>query len=225
LHYGKSRIANYQNAIVKKLESTKKILIGTGIRVYRKGFGYSKLTVIESNEHYFAATSEESFYHSIQEGDIVEAYLWVHDVASYEFYLQLVGKIVIGPRILFFGHTEKISRSVERKCLTANVDLPIKFFTFDPGDSTKGISSEKIISHTGSVILLSDREATVRSDDNICCDRFLKGQISVHDETIELIGMVEPVNEAKKIYIILFAGMHDKDRNKLLEYVFSTYRE
>jgi hypothetical protein len=210
---------------VKKLETTKKIIIGSTVRAYRKGFGYSKLTIVENNEHYLAATAEEAFFHSVQEGDIVEAYLWVHDVASYEFYLQLIGKIVIGPRILFFGHTEKISRSVERKCLTANVDLPIKFFTFDPGDVNKGISSEKIVAHSGTVILLSDREATLRSEENICCDRFFKGQIMIPDETIELIGMVEPVNEEKLLYNILFSGMHDKERNKLLEYVFSTYRE
>jgi hypothetical protein len=210
---------------VKKLETTKKIVIGSVIRVYRKGFGYSKLTVMDNNEHYLAATAEDAFFHSIIEGDIVEAYLWVHDVASYEFYLQLIGKIVIGPRILFFSHTEKISRSVERKCLTAKVDLPVKFFTFDPGDVSKGISSEKIVTHTGTIILLSDREATLRSDENICCDRFFKGQIRIPHETIELIGMVVPVNEEKRIYNILFAGMHDKERNKLLEYVFSTYRE
>ena len=210
---------------MKKLESTKKIIIGSTIRVYRKGFGYSKLTIIENSEQFLAAAAEDAFFHSIQEGDIVEAYLWVHEVASYEFYLQLIGKIVIGPRILFFGHTEKISRSVERKCLTAEVDLPVKFFTFDPGDVNKGISSEKIVSHTGTVILLSDREATVRSDKNICCDRFLKGQVKIHNETIELIGMVEPVNDKKHIYSILFSGMHDKERNKLLEYIFSMYRE
>jgi len=37
--------------------------------------------------------------------------------------------------------------------------------------------------------------------------------------------MVEPVNEEKLLYNILFSGMHDKEKNKLLEYVFSTYRE
>ncbi len=210
---------------MKKLETTKKIIIGSAVRVYRKGFGYSKLTVIDNNEHYLAAEAEEAFFHSILEGDIVEAYLWVHDVASYEFYLQLIGKIVIGLRVLFFSHTEKISRSVERKCLTAKVDLPITFFTFDPGDVSKGISSEKIVNHTGTIVLLSDREATLRSDENICCDRFVKGQIKIPHGTLELIGMVEPVNEAKHMYNILFAGMHDKERNKLLEYVFSTYRE
>jgi len=34
----------------------------------------------------------------------------------------------------------------------------------------------------------------------------LKGQIKIHDETIELIGMVEPVNEEKFLYNILFPG-------------------
>jgi hypothetical protein len=210
---------------MKKLETTKNIIIDSTLRVYRKGFGYSKLTVIENNDYYIATMAEESFFHSIQEGDIVEAYLWVHEVASYEFYLQLIGKIVIGPRILFYRHTEKISRSVERKCLTAEVDLPIKFFTFDPGDSNKGISSEKIVSHTGTVILLTDREATIRSDANINGSRFLKGQVRIHNETIELVGMVDSVNDSKKIYNVLFAGMHDKERNKLLEYIFSMYRE
>jgi len=92
------RLSEYHS---EKLETTKKIIIGSTVRVYRKGFGYSKLTIVENNEHYLAATAEETFFHLVQEGDIVEAYLWVHDVASYEFYLQLIGKIVIGPEFSF----------------------------------------------------------------------------------------------------------------------------
>ena len=96
------------------------------------------------------------------------------------------------------------------------MDIPIRFFTFDPGESSKGITSEDIVTHTGSIILLSDREATIRSNADISGCRFLKGHIILDDETIELVGMVDPINEKKNIYNLLFAGMNDRVRNQIL---------
>jgi hypothetical protein len=210
---------------MKKLETTKKIVIGTVIRAHRKGFGYSTFEVIENNDYYIAALAHEDFFRSVREGDLLESYLWVEDVASYEFNLTIIGKIVSGPPILFVGHTDDISRSPQRKCLTAQVDVPIKFFTFNPGDQTKGITTEEIVLHTGRIVLLADREATIRSDVDIRGSKFLKGTVTLDGEMIELVGIIECINEEKNVYNLLFTGMHEKVRNRILDYIFSIYRE
>ena len=210
---------------MKKLESTRKIPVDSILRVYRKGFGYSKLTIIENNDYYLAGRVGDDFFQSVTEGDVVEAYLWVEDVASYEFNCRLIGRIVSGPPILFFSHTEQIASSRERKCLTAQVDIPIRFFYFDPGDMHKSISSEEIVSHTGTVILLTDREATIKSDSEIFVNKFLKGHIRIGEGDIEILGKVEAINAEKRIINVLFAGMHEKDRFNILDYIFSHYRE
>jgi len=210
---------------MKKLESTRRIISGSVIRIYKKGFGYSKITVIDNTDYYLAAMAEDDLFNAIHEGDQSEAYLWVEDVASYEFTLQLIGRIVSGPRILFFGQTEAISRSTERKCLTATVNIPIKFFMFDPGDPEKGITSEEIVFHEGSVILLSDREATIQTRNAIGASRFLKGHVMISGQIVELVGMVDPINESKGIYNVLFAGMYEKDRKLILDFIYNTYRE
>ncbi|HOT46755.1 MAG TPA: hypothetical protein PLM53_00045 [Spirochaetota bacterium] len=210
---------------MKKLESTRKIISGSVIRIYKKGFGYSKITVIDNTDYYLAAMADDDLFNAFHEGDLAEAYIWVEDVASYEFRLQLIGRIVSGPRVLFFSHTDEIARSTERKCLTATVRMPIKFFMFDPGDTEKGITSEEIVYHEGAVILLSDREATIQTKDDIRKARFLKGHIVINGQIIELVGMVDSLNEPKGIYNVLFASMHEKDRKLLLDFIFSTYRE
>ena len=210
---------------MKKLESTRKISVNSILRVYRKGFGYSKLTIIENSDFYLAGLVGEDFFQSVTEGDVIEAYLWVEDVASYEFNCRLIGRIVSGPRILFFSHTDQIVVSRERKCLTAQVDIPIRFFYFDPGDIHKSISSEEIVPHAGRVILLTDREATIKCDSEIFVNRFLKGHIRIGEEDIEMLGKVETINAEKDIINVLFAGMHEKDRFNILDYIFSHYRE
>ena len=210
---------------MKKLETTRRIISGTVIRVYKKGFGYSTFEVIENNDYYIAALAQEDFFRFVKEGDLLEAYLWVEDVASYEFTLDIIGKIVSGPPIMFVGQTDNISRSPQRKCLTAQVDVPIKFFTFNPGDTSKGITTEQIVPHTGRVVLLADREATIRSDIDLKGSKFLKGTVTLDGETIELVGMIDCINEAKNVYNLLFTGMHDRVRNHILDYIFRIYRE
>ncbi len=210
---------------MKKLEDTKKIVAGSVIRIYCKGFGYSILKVHENSESYLAMTVNEELFNFIREGNTVEAYLWVENVASYEFTLRLIGRIVYGPHILFFEHTEDIVRSEERKCLTAEVDIPIRFFAFDPGKGEKGITTEKIVVNNGRVILLTDREATIRSEVDISESRFLKGTIEIDGEALELIGIVEAINEQKKIFNIFFSGISEKARNRLQDFIFTIYRE
>jgi hypothetical protein len=210
---------------MKKLDTTKRIIVNCVIRVYRKGFGYSKVTIVDNNEYFITALADEEFFDYCRENDIVEAYLWVEDIASYEFTLTVIGKMAPGLRFLFFAHTDMITRNEQRKCLTATVDIPMQFFTFDPGDREKGITTEEIVYHTGSVILLSDREATVRSNVDLREAKFLKGHISIKNELIELVGMIDPINVSKKVYNVIFAGMNERVRNHILEYIFSIYRE
>ncbi len=210
---------------MKKLESTRKIPAGSILRIYKKGFGYTKFTLIDNSDYYFAGLVSEDFFESSQNGDFVEAYLWIEDVASYEFTSQIIGRIVTVPHLLFFGHTGQIRHSSERKCLTAVVDMPIKFFYFDPGETHKGISSIDIVTHTGRIILLTDREATIKCDGDHYTDRFLKGHLRIGEEDIEILGKVEEVNPPKKIINVRFSGMRDEDRIKILDYVFSHYRE
>lgn len=210
---------------MKKLETTKKIAVKSLIRVYKKGFGYSSLTVIENNDYYLAALTGRDMAGAARDGDTVEAYLWVEGVASYEFTLTVIGRIVSGEPILFFDHTDSLARSNDRKCLTAQVDIPIKFFTFDPADANKGVSSEEIFFRAGRVILLTDREATIKSDADLSGSKFLKGSIMIGKDTVEIIGKIETINTSKMIYNILFSGMHDRARTLILDYIFSTYRE
>ncbi|OHD63910.1 MAG: hypothetical protein A2176_09085 [Spirochaetes bacterium RBG_13_51_14] len=65
----------------------------------------------------------------------------------------------------------------------------------------------------------------MRSDADISDSKFLRGHITINNETIEFVGLVEPVDSSKMIYTVLFGGMHDKERNRILEYIFSIYRE
>lgn len=210
---------------MKKLETTRKIIPGSVIRVYRKGFGYTTLVIVDNNEYYLSALSDEEFFNFCRENDTVEAYLWVEAVASYRFTLTVTGKIAPGNRFIFFNHTDKIIRSTERKCLTASVNIPIQFFTFDPAENGRGITSTAIVPHAGSVIRLSDREATIRTDADLSGSKFLKGSIRIRDEMIEVVGRITDTGDEKNTHVILFTGMHDKVRNHILKYVFSIYRE
>src|SRR5271157_2072488 len=109
---------------MKKLESTKKIAVGSILRIYKKGFGYTKLTLVDNGDYYFAGLVSDDFFKSADDGDFIEAYHWIEGVASHEFNSQIIGRITIGPRLLFLRHTEEIRHSSERKCLTAIVDMP-----------------------------------------------------------------------------------------------------
>ena len=154
----------------------------------------------------------------------MEAYLWVEDIASYEFRAQVIGRISIGPPVLFFAHTNQVVRSTERKCLTATTDIPLTFFTFNPEKDSRAVSSEEVVSQKGKIILLTDREAAIKTESSIQ-GRFIKGRMTVSNEEIEIIGRLEDINPDKNVYNVLFVGMNDKTRMKILDYVYSVYRE
>lgn len=210
---------------MKKLEDTKKIIVGSVIRLYYRGFGYSMLTVHDNNEAYLAMTAKDDLFNAIRDGDNVEAYLWVEDIASYEFTLRCIGRISVGPRIIFFEHTDRIIRSEERKCLAVEVDIPIHFFAVDPTRGEGGITTEEIVMHDGTIILLTDREATIRSQADIGGCRFLKGTAEIDGESLEILGIVEAVNESRGIYTIIFSGISERTLHLIQDFIFMNYRE
>jgi len=208
---------------MRKLASTHKIKKDVILRVYKKGFGYSKLTVLHNEDQYIAATASAEFLNNVRDGDKIQVYFWVEDVASYDFSVIALGRITVDNSIIFLNHTEDIERKESRRCLTAHVNLPITFFLVDLNDTSKSISTEKVVHHKATLTELGDREAIVRCSENLPVDTVLRGHITLHNEDIEISGKLELVDEGE--YAIAFSGMNDKDRNLLLDYVFSTYRE
>ncbi len=211
---------------MKKIDSTRKISMGSIIRVYKQGFGYTRLTVIDNNDNFFGLTAENDFFNFITDGDKIQAYLWVEDVASYNFDLEAIGRIDSREKVLFFRHTDHIIRSNDRMCLTADVDLPIKFFVFETRGKGKSFTSEKVDFHYGTIVKLADRSAVIKCTDELSHELFYKGHVLINNEDLELVGKVKPVIENnEKLYEISYVGMSDKERNRLLDYIFGIYRE
>jgi hypothetical protein len=212
---------------MKKIKSTKDIIVNSTLRVYKKGFGYSKLTVFDVSAYYIAANADKDFLENTANDDIIEAYLWVEHDASYEFPLQVIGKFSIDLKIIFFKHTDTIKFNKERKCLMAKVNLPFNFFFFDIGKTIKGFSSSAVKIHIGTIIEISDREAIIKYAGNIEKDSYIKGHISIEGNDIDIIGKAVPAASSSDYgnYKIEFSGMNEKDRNRILDYVFNVYRE
>jgi len=208
---------------MKRISSTLNIPPGSVLRIYKKGFGYARVEINESNDRWFGVSAKDDFFSLVKDGDLVDAYYWLEDVASYEFSLTVIGRITVGEKILFFGHTDKISASRERKCLSTGVEIPIRFFIFDPKRLEKRFTSEKVYYHNGTVIELSDRDSVIRTPDPLPDNIFIYGHIVLDGRDIELIGKVEPV--AERQYHVAMTGITEKDRHKILEYVYRVYRE
>ncbi len=209
---------------MKRLESTRRISNNTLLRVYKKGYGYSRLNIIDINDYYIAALADPEFIQQAKPGDTIDAYLWVEDVASYDFNVKILGKIEIEQNILFLNHTEEIEWNSERRCLAAQVDLPVKFFLFDAGTKERTFSTEKVRFHQGRVIELGDRTARLQCRDSLSDEAFYKGHININGSDIELVGKCS-LTDVDDVYEITFTGMHDRERNILLDYVFRIYRE
>lgn len=210
---------------MKNLISTKKIPINTILRVYKKGFGYARLEVIENNDRYFSVISQNELIENISDGDVLEAYFWIEEDASYDFNVILIGKITIGHKILFFNHTDDIRGTIGRKCIGLESDIILKFFVFNRGNERKAMSTEEVVFHNGKLVWLEDREAVIKSEDKIDENGFLKANIMLGKHEIEVIGSIDLLNPDKNIYNITFTGMSDKDRNYILDYIFTFYRE
>lgn len=211
---------------MKKIKTTKDLKLNSILRVYRKGFGYAKLIVIDNTDHFISASANNEFINHVDKGDTVEAYYWVEHNASYEFSLEVLGKFEIDLKLLFFKHTDKIEWSEERKCLTAEVDIPFSFFTFSVDSSAKVFSTQDVEFMRGRIVTLGDREAVVTYSGKIDDDTFIKGHICLEEGNIPIMGKLVPLgNGSPERYKIEFTGMNEKERDHLLDYIFTIYRE
>ncbi len=211
---------------MKNLNTTENLKIDTILRVYKKGFGYGLLTVIDINRYFIAALCPEELYDRVSAGETLDAYLWVEKIASYEFKLRVTGKI-ISPRILAFEHTTEISFSTERKCLKAKVCIPVSFFPLPLNTSEKSFYTEEIVYAKGTIIELGDREAVLEYDDIVQVDFLLKGRLPLNGEDVDFTARIVSCETGRRPqrYSIEYIGMSDKERTKILDYVFMTYRE
>jgi hypothetical protein len=211
---------------MKKIKSTRDVRVNTVIRVYRKGFGYARLIVIDNTEHFISVSVGESFVKSVMPGDVLDAYLWVDHGASYEFQLEVIGKFEIDLRLVFFKHCDAMKWSAERKCLVASVEMPFRFFMFSVDDAAKVFSSVEVEKRTGMIVSLSDREATVRFGGKMESGSFLKGHITIDDVDIPFMGKIGPQDTGDPaLHRVEFTGMSEKERERILDFVLSVYRE
>ncbi len=196
------------------------------LRVYKKGFGYAVLRVIHINDDFFSARGDEIFITSLKKNDRLEAYLWSEKLSTYEFELEVLGTIDDDLHVVFFKHTEKLRFCRERKCLIADVNIPLSFFPFDISNSQKSFSSTAVRKTWGTIVRISDREAVILYDGNIQEGQYVKGRLKILDEEIDIVAKVECIPEAgENIYMMKFIGMPEREREKILEFVFTTYRE
>jgi len=211
---------------MKKLKSTRDLRVNDVIRVYRKGFGYATLSVIDVHEEFLSAKAGRDLIESARQGDVLDAYYWSERNSSYEFSLEVLGVFSIDLNIIFFRHTGKIAWSRERKCLQADVDMPFSFFFFDVGDSQRVFTSKKVKLKNGKIFRLSDREAHFRYRGSLDRGTFVKGRLSLGGEDIDVVGRIECSREANgNNCVIRFSGMAGKERERILDYIFTTYRE
>ncbi len=216
---------------MKKLNSSHKIQKGTVLRIYKKGFGYSRLQVFESNDLYLSTFAFDSdFLANIKHGDQIDIYIWIENVASYEFKTNIAGFIPAGiisdHGFIFIKHSNTINITKNRKCLKAAVNVPLKFFIFDTDHIEKNFETEEIIFHEGTIIELCDREAVVKCNEVIKEGSFLYGHLSIDAQNLEIIGRIENIaGNTDNTLIIKYPGLSEKDRGKILDYIFEVYRE
>lgn len=214
-------------SIMKTFTSTRNLKENAVLRVYRKGYGYAKLTVIDCNNHFFAAISPEDFFRRMENHATIDAYLWREYIASYEFRLNIVGSFITDAPILCFAHTDTISCSLERKCLMASVSIPFRFYTFAIHGKHKSFYTEEIVFLNGTIVGISDREAVFISPANLPLTCLIKGHAIIDGRDTEITGKISSYasESERRMYTIEYAGMSEKERNRILDYVFTIYRE
>ncbi|HNR89109.1 MAG TPA: hypothetical protein PKM65_12280 [Spirochaetota bacterium] len=210
---------------MKKILSTHDLKPGTVLRVYKKGFGYAILRVIEAHELYLAAFAPDDFISRAVPGDRLKAYLWIEESGTYEFPLVVNGSISRQHAILFCGHTDRIKRGDAPKCLTARLSAPLRFFVLD-ANSSKGFTTKRIVVHTGALVELSDRSALLRYDGDLSDGTLIKGHLRSGSHTVDILGRVtRSATRGARRYRIDISAMNERERNAVLDYVFSVYRE
>jgi hypothetical protein len=212
---------------MNKIQSTNDIKPKSLLRIYKKGFGYSKIEVIDINDYYLAALSDIELTASTDAGDKFNAYLWTNNETSYEFDLDVIGKIENNFTIIFFSHTNKISWSKKRKCLKLKTRIPSRFFPIDVHDFHKNFSSHGIKLLKGTVIELSDREALLQYSGKLNEGIFIKGHLLTSNGDIDYLGRIDRqmIRGGKQTYRLDLSEMHADDRNRILDFIISVYRE
>lgn len=211
---------------MKKISSTKELRENEVLRVYKKGYGYAVLRIIHIGDDFFSARGDALFVSSLKKKDRLETYLWSDKLSAYEFELEVLGSIDDDLRIIFFKHTDKMRFSRERKCLMADVEIPFTFFFFDVTKAKKAISSTAVKKREGTIVRLSDREAVLRHDSSLPEGSFIKGRFQIFNEEIDIVAKVESSSNIEDRQSLLkFIGMPEREREKILEFVFDVYRE
>ena len=207
---------------MKKIDSTRKISQGTVVRIYKKGFGYCRTSVLENCEDFIAMKVSHDFINAVRDMDEIEAYIGLDDDHIFEFKSEIIGKISRDPWIIFISHSDEIITLKEMKCLKAKTNIPVKFFIIDT-HGKKNFHTDKINLMDGTVLELSDREAILSTNAEITPGVFIRGHLAGGTET-EILGKVVS-SSGNNLFNISFESAGDKERNIILDYVMNIYRE
>ena len=215
---------------MKQLATTAELREGLVLRAYRQGFGYAGcggwVTRI------LPYHPEDSTCASKRGGS--SAICGPEPALRIE--MKVAGKFVIPPdddggsgdvrRFLAIAHTGDISSSSERKCLKAAVSLPFRFFTIRVARSDRSFYTEEIHYLDGTITMMSDREAVLETDHDLPLTALLRGRLGFDENDIDVTArIVNAESGSPNRYDIEYTGMSDRERNRILEYVFSIYRE
>lgn len=211
---------------MKRIKSTRDLKVNDVLRVYKKGFGYAVVSVIDIHEQFISAKAEKDFVASVKQGDVLDAYFWSDHMTSCEFSLEILGLFSIDLQIIFFKHTSRISCGAERKCLQADISMPFPFFIFNVENSERVFSSTRVKMKKGRIVKLSDRDAVFRYNGSLQDCTFVKGHLGIRGEDIDVIGRLDrSPGSARNTYHMHFSGLAEKDREKIMDFVYSVYRE
>jgi hypothetical protein len=220
---------------MKHLASTMDLREDLVLRAYLKGYGYARLVVVGITRHFYITDTPADFFRIVRADDILLGYLWTQNSISFEFEMKVAGKITVpaetssatGPgHFIAFIHTADITSAAERKCLKADVSIPFRFFTIAAPRSDKSFYTEEILYLDGTITMLSDREAVLETEHDIPLTGLVRGHIRLDGEEIDVTARISSVESGtKNRYCIEYTGMNDRERNRILEYVFAIYRE
>lgn len=211
------------------------------LRAYLKGYGYARLIVVGVTRHFYITDAPADFFQRIQAKAVLQGYLWTQNSISFEFNMEVAGRITVPPgpssagdpdagtppgHFIAFIHTADIASADERKCLRAKVSLPFRFFTIAVARNDKSFYTEEIRYLDGTIIMLSDREAVVETGHEIPLAGLIRGHLAFGGDDIDFTARITSAESGTmNRYGMEYTGMNDRERNRILEYVFSIYRE
>lgn len=226
---------------MKHLASTMDLREDLVLRAYLKGYGYARLVVVGITRHFYITDAPADFFQKLRDGADLLGYLWTQNSISFEFNMKVAGRITVPPEtssvgppsenstpghFIAFIHTTDITSAAERKCLKADVSIPFRFFTIAAPRSDKSFYTEEILYLDGTITMLSDREAVLETEHDIPLTGLVRGHLRLDGEEIDITARITSVESGtKNRYCIEYTGMNERERNRILEYVFAIYRE